>query len=97
MVLSKNLATNPKILILDEPTRGIDVGAKKEIYDIIADLAKKGVSIIMVSSEMPEIIHMCNRVVVMHEGSISGVLSGKDINEQAIIRKAMGEEADEAV
>lgn len=97
VVLSKNLATNPKILILDEPTRGIDVGAKKEIYDIIADLAKKGVSIIMVSSEMPEIIHMCNRVIVMHEGSISGVLSGDDINEKAIIRKAMGEEANEAV
>lgn len=91
VVVSKNLATNPKVLILDEPTRGIDVGAKKEIYDIIANLAKQGVSIIMVSSEMPEIIHMCNRVIVMHEGRISGELTGEEITEQTIIRKAMGE------
>ena len=91
VVVSKNLATNPKILILDEPTRGIDVGAKKEIYDIIANLAKQGVSIIIVSSEMPEIIHMCNRIIVMHEGKISGELMGEEINENSIIRKAMGE------
>lgn len=95
VVVSKNLAADPRILILDEPTRGIDVGAKKEIYEIIARLAGQGVSIMMVSSEMPEIIHMCNRVIVMHEGGISGELTGSHINEQAIIRKAMGGGSDE--
>lgn len=92
VVLAKNLATEPKILILDEPTRGIDVGAKKEIYNIIVSLAKKGVSIIMVSSEMPEIIHLCNRVAVMYEGRLMGILDKQAISEKNIIHLAMGKD-----
>lgn len=92
VVLAKNLATNPRVLILDEPTRGIDVGAKKEIYSIIMELAKQGVSIIMVSSEMPEIIHLSNRVAVMYEGRLMGILDRNQISEQSIISLAMGKE-----
>lgn len=90
VVVAKNLATNPKILILDEPTRGIDVGAKKEIYNIIADLAFKGVSIILISSEMPEIMHLCNRVIIMYEGGIMGELDKESVTESNIIALAMG-------
>lgn len=92
VVLSKNLATKPHILILDEPTRGIDVGAKKEIYDIIQNLSQEGVSIIMVSSEMPEIMNMCNRVIVMHEGRIMGEILRDEFSEKKIISLAMGGE-----
>ena len=75
VVLSKWLAENPKVIILDEPTRGIDVGAKAEIYAIIDELAAMGASIIMVSSELPELINMCNRCYMMCEGRITGELS----------------------
>ena len=85
VVLSKWLAENPKVIILDEPTRGIDVGAKAEIYAIIDELASRGVSIIMVSSELPEIINMCNRVYVMCEGRITGELEEKDFSQEAMM------------
>ena len=68
VVLAKTLATNPRIVILDEPTRGVDVGAKSEIYKIIDELAKSGKSVIMISSELNELIAMCDRILVMHEG-----------------------------
>ena len=74
VMIGRWLATAPKILILDEPTRGVDVGAKSEIYGIMNELVKKGVSIIMISSELPEILNMSDRVYVMREGVIAGEL-----------------------
>jgi len=88
VVVGKWLATGPDILILDEPTRGIDVGAKKEIYEIMKQLVDDGVSIIMVSSELPEIINMANRVVTMFEGEITAVLAGEDITKEKILTYA---------
>lgn len=85
VVLSKWLAENPKVIILDEPTRGIDVGAKAEIYGIIDELAASGASIIIVSSELPEIINMCNRCYVMCEGKITGELDEKDFDQEAMM------------
>lgn len=82
VIIGRWLATNPKILILDEPTRGVDVGAKSEIYAIMNDLVKQGVSIIMISSELPEIINMSDRIYVMSEGRITGCLDRhKDMDE----------------
>lgn len=89
VVLAKWLATDPKVLILDEPTRGIDVGAKHEIYQIINNLSKSGKSIIMISSEMPELIGMCDRVCVMSEGRITGELKGDEITEENIMNYAV--------
>lgn len=88
VVLSKWLAKNPKVIILDEPTRGIDVGAKAEIYAIIDELAAKGVSIIIVSSELTEIINMCNRCYVMCEGKITGEISEEEFSQESIMRLA---------
>lgn len=85
VVLSKWLAKNPKVIILDEPTRGIDVGSKAEIYEIIDQLAASGVSIIMVSSELPEIINMCNRCYVMCEGRITGELPEEEFTQETIM------------
>ena len=85
VVLSKWLAVQPKVIILDEPTRGIDVGAKAEIYAIIDELAGKGVSIIIISSELPEIINMCNRCYVMCEGNITGELSESEFSQEAMM------------
>ena len=86
VVLSKWLAENPKVIILDEPTRGIDVGAKAEIYAIIDELASRGVSIIMVSSELPEIINMCNRCYTMCEGRITGELSEEEFDQETMMQ-----------
>lgn len=88
IVLAKWLCTSPDILILDEPTRGIDVGAKSEIYGIMDELTKAGKSIIMISSEMPEIIGMSDRVLVVSGGRITGELTGADIHQENIIRYA---------
>ncbi|MDK2801344.1 MAG: methyl-galactoside transport system ATP-binding protein [Clostridiales bacterium] len=88
VLLARWLLTEPEILILDEPTRGIDVGAKYEIYTIIADLAKQGKSIIMISSEMPELMGMSDRIMVMCEGHLSGFVDGKDATEEEIMRLA---------
>ena len=79
-----------KILFLDEPTVGIDVGAKAEIYKIIKDLAESGISIIMVSSEYPELLAMCDRFIVIANGRVAGELSKTGANEAAIIRMASG-------
>ena len=89
--LSKSLMTKPKILILDEPTRGVDVGAKKEIYEIMNQFKKDGMSIIMISSEIPEILGMSDRILVMHEGRITGSLEHKEANQENIMRLAVGE------
>jgi len=91
VVLAKWLATDCKILFLDEPTRGIDVGAKYEIYVLMNKLVQSGVSIIMISSEMPEAIAMADRILVMHEGRITGELSYDEVNEEKIMKLASGE------
>ena len=88
--LSKWMDTAPEILILDEPTRGIDINTKKEIYHFIQKLTEQGVSVIVISSEMDEIIGLCNRVIVMRNGSKSGELEGSDINEEEIMYYASG-------
>ncbi len=88
VLIARWLANNPDVLILDEPTRGIDVGAKYEIYCIIADLAKQGKSIIMISSEMSEIIGMSNRVMVMCDGRVTGFIDGKDATQENIMELA---------
>ena len=88
--LSKWMDTDPHILILDEPTRGIDVNAKKEIYHFINSLIKKGVSCILISSELEEIIGLCTRVLVMREGRIVGEMEGSSINEEEIMMSAAG-------
>ena len=81
---------NPTVLLLDEPTRGVDIGAKQEIYRLMEELAAKGVAILFVSSEMEEVISMSDRVLVMHEGRISGELSRNDASEEAIMHLATG-------
>ncbi|MEO9529926.1 sugar ABC transporter ATP-binding protein [Roseibium sp.] len=90
LLLAKIMEGDPKIVIIDEPTRGIDVGTKQQIYHFIAALAAEGVSVVVISSEMPEIIGICHRVVVMREGHITGVLTGDHINENEIMRYAAG-------
>ena len=88
VLIGRWLANDPDVLILDEPTRGIDVGAKYEIYTIIADLAKQGKSIIMISSEMAEIIGMSDRVMVMCDGRVTGFIDGKDATQENIMELA---------
>ena len=88
VVLGKWLALRPKVLLLDEPTRGIDVGAKHEIYRLMEDLAKQGVAILFVSSELEEILGLSDRVLVMHEGRITGELPRKGLTEQAVLHLA---------
>ena len=88
VLFARWLLTEPDILLLDEPTRGIDVGAKYEIYTIIADLAKQGKSIIMISSEMPELLGMSDRIIVMCEGRLSGIVDGKTTSQEEIMRLA---------
>ena len=90
VLFSKLLSVNPKIIFMDEPTRGIDVGAKTEIYKLIRELANNGVGIIFISSELPEIVGMSDRVIVMHEGKKSGELIEENINEKQIIHMASG-------
>ena len=90
IVIGKWLGINPKILILDEPTRGVDVGAKKEIYQLMNDLTKQGVAIIMVSSELPEILGMSDRILVVHEGKISAVINKTDADQEIIMQAATG-------
>lgn len=89
VVLSRWLAARPKVLILDEPTRGIDVGAKAEIYGLIDDLANEGLGIMFISSEMPELLGLADRVYVMQNGRITGELSGSEATEEAILELAM--------
>ena len=88
VLVGRWLANNPDVLILDEPTRGIDVGAKYEIYCIIADLAKQGKSIIMISSEMGELIGMSDRIMVMCDGKVTGFVEGKDATQENIMALA---------
>ena len=91
IVITRNLNVEPEILILDEPTRGIDINVKFEIYKLIRHLAEEGKSIIMISSELPEIISISDRVVVMYEGSIQGELPNSNLTEESIMTYAMGD------
>ena len=91
VVLAKWLATNPKVLILDEPTRGIDVGAKAEVYAIMNVLVQQGISIVMISSEMPEILAISDRILVMYEGRLMGELSRAEATQERIMTLASGQ------
>lgn len=86
VIVSRWLLSDPDILLLDEPTRGIDVGAKYEIYQLIIDLASQGKSVVFVSSEMPELIGVCDRIMVMSNGKVAGFVEGEDMNEEALMR-----------
>jgi inositol transport system ATP-binding protein len=82
------LLTHPKILILDEPTRGIDVGAKAEIHRLVTEMARNGVAIIMISSEMPEVLGMSDRIMVMHEGRVTGFLNRDEATQIKVMELA---------
>lgn len=90
VLLAKWLSAEPKILILDEPTRGIDVGAKFEIHQILRKLCNSGHGVIVISSDLPEILGLCDRILVMHEGKMVGQMSGDDANEEEIMKYASG-------
>ena len=90
VVLAKWLSTDADILIFDEPTKGIDVGAKAEIYKLMEEIVAQGKSIIMVSSELPEIIGMSDRIIVMNSGSIAGIFNREEFAEQKILTYALG-------
>ncbi|HJU54698.1 MAG TPA: sugar ABC transporter ATP-binding protein [Pyrinomonadaceae bacterium] len=93
VVLAKWLALEPKLLIFDEPTRGVDVGAKAEIYTLMRELAESGVAILMISSDMEEVLHISDRVAVMHEGVLTGILERSECTEENIMRLAVGKRA----
>lgn len=95
VAIAKGLMTRPKLLILDEPTRGVDVGAKKEIYQLINKFKAEGMSIILVSSEMPEVLGMSDRIIVMHEGHISGEFDAQDANQEKLMACAVGKKLNE--
>ena len=88
VVIAKWIGMNPSIIIMDEPTRGIDVGAKRDIYDLMNELTSQGVAIIMVSSELPEVIGMSDRILVIHEGKIAGELDHEEATQEKIITLA---------
>ena len=92
VAIAKGLLTRPKVLILDEPTRGVDVGAKKEIYQLINQFKKEGMSIILVSSEMPEVLGMSDRILVMHEGRISAEFNTREANQEKLMAAAVGKQ-----
>ena len=90
MFLAKTLDPGPRVVIVDEPTRGVDVAAKQEIYRFLAELAEKGAAVVLISSELEEIIGMCDRVLVMREGRIAGELEGRALEEREIMYMATG-------
>lgn len=90
VVIAKWLLVNPKIMIVDEPTRGVDVGAKAEIYEILRELTRQGTSIIMVSSDLPEVLSMSDRIYIMHNGRMTGEMNGSEASEEYIIKYASG-------
>jgi len=92
VVLGKWLATNPSVLILDEPTRGIDVGAKAEVHRIISDLAARGLAIILISSELPEVLAMADQVIVLHEGRVTGTFARSEATQERVMFAATGQE-----
>lgn len=91
VLVGRWLLTDPDILIVDEPTRGIDVGAKAEIHSLITKLAGEGKAIIMISSELPEVMGMSDRIVVMHEGTMTAIVDRKDFSSELILKYATSE------
>jgi rhamnose transport system ATP-binding protein len=91
VMLSKWLNANPKLLILDEPTRGIDVGAKAEVHHMVSDLAEQGLGVILISSDLPEVLAMSDRILVMREGRQMGIFEAKSANQENIMTAAMGQ------
>jgi ribose transport system ATP-binding protein len=96
VVLAKWLEAQTKVLIMDEPTRGVDVGAKAEIYQILERLAEEGMAIVLSSSELPEILSMSDRIMVMHRGKVEAILNRGDANQEKLLALAMGGQATEA-
>jgi rhamnose transport system ATP-binding protein len=92
VMLAKWLDTKPAVLILDEPTRGIDVGAKADVHELIGELARSGVAIILISSDLPEVLAMSDRVLVMREGRQMGLFTGRDLEQERIMMAAVGVE-----
>ncbi len=92
VVLAKWLSLSPKVLICDEPTRGIDVGAKQDIYTMLRRLADRGIAVLMISSDMEEVIGVSDRVAVMHEGRINGILNRDDLSEHSVMQLAVSRE-----
>src|SRR5207245_9048081 len=90
VALARWLATEPNVIILDEPTQGIDVGAKSEIHRLMVDLAAKGLAILMISSELPEILGMSDRIAVMHGGTIAGILDRAAATQEKVLALALG-------
>lgn len=88
VVIAKTLATDSRIIIFDEPTRGIDVGAKQEIYELMDELAKKGIGIIMISSDMEELLGMSDRIIVLSGGKLTGELQREEFDQTTILRLA---------
>jgi rhamnose transport system ATP-binding protein len=93
VVLAKWLATDPKLLIIDEPTRGIDVGTKAEVHRLMSELAGRGLAVLMISSELPEVLGMADRVLVMHEGRLTASISRDEADEESVVRAATGQVA----
>ena len=91
VVLARWLATDCDIILFDEPTRGIDVGAKQEIYELINRLAESGKGVVLISSEMPELLGMSDRIIVMHEGAVAGELSRENASQEKVLHLASGE------
>jgi ABC-type sugar transport system ATPase subunit len=89
-VLGRWLATDPKLLILDEPTHGVDIGAKSEIYELMRQLAEEGMGIILISSELPEALALANRIVIMHEGRVTGIMDRSEATEESVMAYATG-------
>ena len=90
VVMAKWLATKPRIMVLDEPTRGIDVGAKSEIYKLINRLTEDGIAVILISSELPEVVGMSDRILVMYEGRVAGEIERPEFSEEKIMMYATG-------
>ena len=90
VALARWLATDPTVLILDEPTQGIDVGAKAEIHRLMGDLAARGLAIVMISSELPEILGMSDRIAVMHAGRVVGIVDRAEATQESILALALG-------
>ena len=96
VVIGKALLTEPRVLLLDEPTRGIDVGAKLEVYELINRLTAAGKAIVLVSSELPELIGMSDRIIMMHEGRIGGSFERSQATREALLAAAMGRPSERA-
>ena len=92
VVVARWLETKARVLFFDEPTRGVDVGAKAEIFQLIGELAKEGRAIVLISSYLPELLNMCDRILVMREGEVAGVLSREEFSEERVIALATGAE-----